>query len=402
MPESLVTDPCRYLEDATDPATIAWTARENARTRAALDALPDRARLAARFEALTRIDSQGVPLVRGGLAFFTARRGDSDQPVLYVRDALGVERSLLDPAGLDPTGLTALDWWYPSPDGRYVAFGLSQGGDERSRLKVLEVECGTRLVEDIPDTRHCSLTWLPDESGFYYTRYPAGGDYDVRLYRHELGAPWAADPLVFGEGRKPEEWTVVSLSPDGLHVIATVYSGWSRSDAYVARAGAGPLRFEPLVEGRDAVFEPLPASDRLYVRTNDGAPRFRVYEVDYGRLAREHWREIVPEVPASLDGFALARGVLLLHYLVSKTMAASRASPRSPAPRCSISRRRNRRPTPTCSGRRSSRRLPLRGCASRRGAWKRNAGRARAFRSTRARTAASRSGIPRATVRGFH
>jgi prolyl oligopeptidase len=316
MPESLVTDPCRYLEDATDPATIAWTARENARTRAALDALPDRARLAARFEALTRIDSQGVPLVRGGLAFFTARRGDSDQPVLYVRDALGVERSLLDPAGLDPTGLTALDWWYPSPDGRYVAFGLSQGGDERSRLKVLEVECGTRLVEDIPDTRHCSLTWLPDESGFYYTRYPAGGDYDVRLYRHELGAPWAADPLVFGEGRKPEEWTVVSLSPDGLHVIATVYSGWSRSDAYVARAGAGPLRFEPLVEGRDAVFEPLPASDRLYVRTNDGAPRFRVYEVDYGRLAREHWREIVPEVPASLDGFALARGVLLLHYLV--------------------------------------------------------------------------------------
>ncbi len=315
MLQSAAADPCRYLEDASDPATIAWTARENARTRAALDALPDRARLAARFEALTRIDSQGVPHVRGSRAFYTARRGDGDQPVLYVRDDLG-ERGLLDPAALDPTGLTSLDWWYPSPAGTYVAFGLSVGGDERSRLHVLEVATGRRLAEAIPDTRHCSLAWLPAESGFYYTRYPAGGDYDVRVYRHELGTDPATDALVFGEGRKAEEWTAVALSPDGRHLVTTVYEGWARSDAYVASTATEPLRFEPIAQGHQTIFEPHPANDRLFVRTNDGAPRFRVYEVDYGHLERDSWREIVPEQHGSLDGLAVARGALLLHYLI--------------------------------------------------------------------------------------
>ncbi len=320
MLRSATADPCLYLEDASDPATIAWTARENARTRAALDALPDRARLVERFEALTRIDSQGAPYVRGSRAFYTARRGDGDQPVLYVRDGSG-ERALLDPAALDPTGLTSLDWWYPSPGGTYVAFGLSVGGNERSRLHVLEVATSRRLSEAIADTRHCSLAWLPDESGFYYTRYPAGGDYDMRVYRHLLGAEPTADVSVFGEGRKPEEWTNVELSPDGRHLVATVYDGWARSDAYVASTATEPPRFEPLAQGYDAVFEPHPADDRLYVRTNDGAPRFRVFEVDYEHPERERWLEIVPEQRGSLDGLAVARGALLLHYLIDARSA---------------------------------------------------------------------------------
>ncbi len=315
MLEKPATDPYRYLEDASDPATALWTARENARTRAALDALPERPRLAARFEALTAIDSQGIPVERAGRTFYTARRGRAEQTILYVRDE-AAERTLLDPAALDARGLTALDWWFPSPFGRYIAFGLSTGGDERSTLFVLDVQTAERLQEAIPDTRHSSLAWLPDEAGFFYTRYPPGGDYHVRLYRHALGTPWEADPLVFGEGRKPEEWIDVSLSGDGAHLVAAVYDGWARSDAYVARGDDSALTFVPLSEGRDAVYEPLPANGKLYVRTNDGAPRFRVYEVDYARLERRDWREIVPEAAGALDGFALAQDALLLHYLV--------------------------------------------------------------------------------------
>ena len=69
-----------------------------------------------------------------------------------------------------------MDWYVPSPRGRYVAFGISQNGDERSTLRVMEVATGRMLPEAIAHTKWCRLSWLPDESGFYFTRYPREGE----------------------------------------------------------------------------------------------------------------------------------------------------------------------------------------------------------------------------------
>ncbi len=308
------TDPHAHLEDATDARTIAWTAEQNARTRAALDAVPGRARLTQRLDTLLRTDAVGVPVVRAGLAFFMARRGDENQASLRVR-ADGVERKLVDPAALDAQGLTAIDWWYPSPSGALVAFGLSRNGDERSTLHVVETVTGVLRDESIPDTRYSSVAWSSGDSEFYYTRYPAGGSYDVRVYRHVLGTPHAADELVFGEGRKREDMFGLDRSPDGRWLVVTVADGWSRGDVYVADTHAAPVRFAPLAEGLAAHFDVRASDAALYVRTNDGAPRFRVFRVDPQQLAREAWVEIVPEAAGALDAIALAGDALVLHYL---------------------------------------------------------------------------------------
>ena len=306
-------DPYAYLEDANDPATVRWTAEQNARTRATLDSVLCRAALVERFEALLQIDTLEVPVERGERTFYAARRAGNEQAALYVRD--GVERVLVDPAALDPSGLTALDWWYASPQGRYVAFGLSSNGDERSTLHVLDAADGKGLAEAIPDTRHCSLVWLPDESGFFYTRYPPGEAYDMRLYRHALGTPWPQDRRVFGDGRRSEDMLAVGLSENGLHLVVTVHEGWSRSDVYVADANDPALHFETLVEGRDALFDVLAANDVLFVRCDEEAARFCVFEVGYDDVRRTAWREIVAESSGTLDAFALASGALVLHYL---------------------------------------------------------------------------------------
>jgi prolyl oligopeptidase len=308
-------DPFRYLEDASAPATVAWTAEQNARTREALDALPGRAALARRFDEILAVDAIGVPVVRAGQAFYTARRGRANQAALYVRDvATGAERVLVDLAEIDPRGTTALDWWYPSPAGTYVAFGISTNGDERSTLAVLEVASGRRLTDAIPDTRYCSLAWYPDERGFYYTRFPPGGDYDARLYRHTLREPPERDEKIFGDGRPAEDMLQIALSADGRRLVVCAAKGWSRSDAYVTDTAAG-FDFVALAEGRDAVYDVLPTDACLYVRTDEGAPRFRLFAVDPDALERERWCEIVPEGPGTLDDVAVTRHGLLLHSL---------------------------------------------------------------------------------------
>src|SRR5262249_4301307 len=154
---------------------------QNARTRAALDALPGRDALRSRAQELLGAGFASPPQVRttasGARRYFHERReGAQNQPVLYVRDGVdGNDHPLLDPGALSDDGTTALDWWHPSPDGALVAWGRSEGGSEDSTLFVRDVATGRDLADRIPNTRHASLAWLPDGSGFFYSRYPERG-----------------------------------------------------------------------------------------------------------------------------------------------------------------------------------------------------------------------------------
>lgn len=317
MRAAVDSDPYLELEDATAPATIAWTAAQNRRSRAMLDELPGRAELARRFEAALAVDTLGVPQAAGDRLFYTSRRAGAEQPVLLVREG-AVERIVLDPGALDDGGLVAMDWWFTSPSGRYVAVGLSRGGDERDTLYVFDVESGDRLGEAIPDTRYCRLAWSPDDSGFFYTRYPAGGDYEPRLYRHELGTPFEGDPQIFGAGLAPERTIGVALSRDGRRLVAIVNDGWSRNDVFVADLAtstpAAP-RFVPVVVGVAATYAPLPTDAALLLRTDEGAPRGRVLGVEYDRPERDAWRVEVPESDAALAAVEAAGEALVLSYL---------------------------------------------------------------------------------------
>ena len=76
---------------------------------------------------------------------------------------------LLDPEAIDSTGLTAVEWTAPSPDGGLFAFGTHRSGDENTVLQLLDVDSGEWLDDEIPGKVDL-MRWLPDHSGFYYAR----------------------------------------------------------------------------------------------------------------------------------------------------------------------------------------------------------------------------------------
>ena len=319
-----IADPYRWLEDGDDPRAVAWVEAQNAYTRQILDNLPGRERIAQRLTELLSIGDISAPSVRSGRYFYVRREGQQNQPILYWREEReSADRVLIDPNALDPDGTTALDWWYPSRDGRLLAYGLSHSGDERSTLHVRYVESGADLADTIPSTRAASIAWQPDGAAFYYTRYPRAGDvpageevYHRHVFFHRLGDEPAADLCVFGEGRDPEDWPSVHLSPDGRYLLVTVSRGWERSDVYLRDESAGPGPFIPIVEGEDALASGEVVDGRLYLHTNLDAPRYRLLLVDPAQPERTAWREIVPERPdAVLEGSRVIAGQLLLSYL---------------------------------------------------------------------------------------
>jgi prolyl oligopeptidase len=317
-----IPDPYRWLEQGEDPRTQVWTAEQNALTESLLTALPGRARLRARLDELLSIGALSTPEPVAGRYFYQRRDGRQNQPVLYVREGRdGEDRALVDPNGLDAQGTTALDWFYPSEDGRLLAYGLSENGSEQSLLHLLEVDSGAPLPDRIPRTRAADLAWLPDSSGFYYTRYPAPAEvpegeehYHRAVYFHRLGTDPAGDPQVFRPAEK-EHWPGVDLSPDGRWLVIGVARTFDQTDLYLQdlEAGTPPL---PVARDLPATFDGEVVRGRLYLRTNLDAPTYRLYLVDPERPAREGWREIVPaRADAVLDGFRVVGPALALSYL---------------------------------------------------------------------------------------
>jgi prolyl oligopeptidase len=228
---------------------------------------------------------------------------------------------LLDPARLSTDAASALDWYYPSPDGRLLAYGVSEGGSEKSTLRVLDVDAGRHLPDVIPFTRAASLEWRPDGSGFFYTRYPEPGtvpageeDYHRRVYEHALDRDWRSDPLVFGEGREPEDWPSVHLSPDGRWLAVSVSRGWTRTDVYLKDLASGD-GFVTVAEGQDSLYGVTVRNDRLLLHTNHDAPRYRLLSAELARPSAESWRELIPEGPDVMEGVAVIGDALVVQWL---------------------------------------------------------------------------------------
>src|SRR3989442_7433838 len=191
-----LADPYRWLEDDGSDRVREWTDAQNARTRAVLDAIPQRAHFARRIGELLSVGLLEAPRPIAGKIFHVRRAGVQKQHVLYVRDAGGATDGVaVDPNALDSAGLVTLDWWYPSWDGRYVAYGLSRGGDEMSTLHVRDLASGRDLDERIPDTQRSTVAWV--DGGFYYTVHPAKGSVapgDESYYRRGRFPPPGGPP----------------------------------------------------------------------------------------------------------------------------------------------------------------------------------------------------------------
>ncbi|HLK07092.1 MAG TPA: prolyl oligopeptidase family serine peptidase [Candidatus Angelobacter sp.] len=329
-----IADVYRWLEDSAAPETRQFVEAQNAYTRSVLENIPGRDDLRRRVEQLLTIGRVASPRIGGNNYFYERRDGRQNQAVIYVREGRhGKDRALIDVNALAPDGTIALDWWYPSEDGRYVAFGTSPNGSELSTLQVIEASSGRLLAEKIERTRAASVAWLPDSSGFYYTRYPRPGDvpageemYNRRVFFHQLSSAGntegAQDPLVFpadGVELTPQQWPNVSISNDGRWLLVEVSDGWTKTELYLKDlyfkdlsskdlslrdAATRQGRFQRITTGGNFIYHGEILDGQIYITSNEGAPRFRVFKAACAAPERSNWKEIIPESDAVIEGHA--------------------------------------------------------------------------------------------------
>jgi prolyl oligopeptidase len=316
-----IVDNYRWLEHGDDPDVQKWVAAEMAYTRGMLDPLPGRDAIHKRLTELLSIGSIGVPQICGKYYFYTRREGMQNQPALYVREGVdGKDRVLVDVNQLSPDGDISLDWFFPSEHGKYVAYGTSPSGSEMSTLRIIETRTGTLLLDTIERTRAASIAWELDNSGFYYTRYPKKGDvpegqerYNRHVFYHLLGTDPETDTPIFGEGRDPEDWPSVSLDNDGRMLLITVSQGWTKTELFLMDLHKGTLPTR-ITTGKDFLYSGTIYNGRLYIVTNEDAPRYRMFMAEAGNYERDDWKEIIPQTGGVLKGADLWGGKIFAQY----------------------------------------------------------------------------------------
>jgi prolyl oligopeptidase len=298
-----VPDPYRWLEGGDAPEVRRWVEAQNEHTRQALDARPERGWWHERLLALLQLPVVMSAQVRGDHLFCLERPAGAEQFVLTRRSA--IDRATLPVVLLDPAlgaadAANAIDWFHASDDGALVAVGTSEGGTESSVLRVLDATDGRDLGEVIPNTRACSVAWEPDGSGFAYTRYPEGDEYNRTVHHHRLGADWRDDPVVWAEHPDPQAWPDVTMAPDGGHLLVHVNVGWARTDVHLLDRGTGA--WSTLVEDVEATtslrFAPDPTT--LVGVTTIDAPSGRLVAVPLDATGPSAWATLVAERDAVL------------------------------------------------------------------------------------------------------
>ena len=317
-----VPDPYRWLEDPDSGETRAWVEAQNALTRSMLDG-------AARdtlVEELTRLFDYPRTLAalrRKEWYFFSRNPGRLNQPILYVQSGLrGDPRVLLDPNQLSADGTTALTAIAPSPDGRLLAYAVSEHGSDRQTIRIRRVEDAADLDDRIDWVKFASIAWTSDVPGFYYLRFPEPGtvppedeQYFGRIYFHRLGTSQSHDVLVFEKPDQKEVVPEVHVTADDRFAVITARRGASDdSEVYlVDRRAPGTVR--PLFAGFDAVYDFIEASgDLLYFRTTRDAPLGRIVSVD-PRQGTPVVREVVPAAAHRLSTVVMAADSLVAVYL---------------------------------------------------------------------------------------
>lgn len=323
-----VADPYRWLEQdvraAKDVST--WVEEQNAVTFAYLQKLPGRESIRARLEELWNYEKYSTVRATGGLYFFRKNDGLQNQFVLYTMKSLDDDpRVLIDPNDWSEDGTVALSGTSVSPDGKYLAYGIQDGGSDWRTWRVMEIDSGKLLDDTLEWVKFSGAAWTRDGKGFFYGRFPQPAEgaqfqelnLNQKLYYHRAGTSQDKDVLVFESPEHPEWGVFSSVTEDGRYLVITVWKGTdSRYRVYYKDLSEPLVATIALIDNFDHEFSFIGNSgSTFYFMSNLDAGLRRVVSTDVTQPGKREWHEVIPQKETTLIDVNLVNNSLLARYL---------------------------------------------------------------------------------------
>lgn len=318
-----VSDPYRWLEDDTSAQTGEWVKAQNELTFAYLNEIPFRDKIKERLTKIWDYPKVTAPYKEGGRYYYSRNNGLQNQYVVYSKETLeGEERMVLDPNTFSEDGTVALTNFSPSDDGKYIGYGISRGGSDWNEFFVMNAGDLSLLEDHLMWIKFSGMSWYGD--GFFYSRYPepekgdelSGRNLNSKVYFHKIGDKQESDQLIYEDPAHPEWGLGAFVSEDKEILFLTVSESTKGNMLYYRKAADLTMPFITLVDKFDHDFSPVAHIDgKIYVMTDEGAPKFRLIEIDLANPGKENWKTVIPEKEDVLTSVSAVGGKFIARYM---------------------------------------------------------------------------------------
>jgi prolyl oligopeptidase len=318
-----VADPYRWLEDDNAENTLVWVKEQNDLTFSYLDRIPFRDKVKDRLTELLNYERFGTPFKKADKYYFYKNDGLQNQSVLYVKDSLEGEASVvLNPNGFSDDGTVALSGISFDKDGKYLGYTTSEGGSDWVKGQVLDLATGETLEEEINWIKFSGLSWYKD--GFFYSRYPAPDKDEAltdknefhKLYYHKLGSPQEEDVLWYEDKDYPNRNVYAGVSEDERFLIVSKVESTTGNALSVFDLEAENPEEIVLVDDFEKDYNVIDHDgDELMIQTNWGAPNMRIMKANIARPGKDQWVEMIPEASEPMKGVTIAGEKMFISYL---------------------------------------------------------------------------------------
>ena len=321
-----VQDPYRWLEDDVRQSkeVAEWVAAENAITSAYLAAIPQRDAIKKRLTELWNYEKFGAPFKAGGRYFYFKNDGLQNQSVLYKLESLNADPVvLIDPNKWSKDGTVALGSTSFSDDGRFAAYSVAEAGSDWNTWRILEVETGRLLADELKWVKFSGASWTPDNKGFFYSRYdepPEGAAFqktnlNQKLFYHRVGSSQSDDVLVYKRPDEPTWGFGTRVTEDGRYLVIEIWKGTDHKYRVVYKDLTEPYGMPvELIDNFECEYSFIGnEGTTFFFQTDLDAPRKRIVAIDI-RKPREI-REIIPQSREKLVGVDIVANMFVATYL---------------------------------------------------------------------------------------
>tara|TARA_Y100000741_G_C18254471_1_gene558424 strand:- start:13 stop:2121 length:2109 start_codon:yes stop_codon:yes gene_type:complete len=317
-----ITDSYRWLEDFTSEDSLDWVQRQNKFSEKYLKKNKYKKNISNYLETIWENESISTPYKINDKTFYYFNDGTFQQSKLMIRDCEDCqERVLIDPSTFSEDGTISLGGTSVSNDATLMAFSISDGGSDWRTWKVMNIETGEVLEDELKWAKFSGASWENDDSGFYYRRYeePDGEllkelNESPKLMFHKIGTNQSEDILIYDNPDNPRWGFGITVIKDSEMKLLSISEGTDDRNRIYIKLNKNS-EFIPIIDSLIGTYSFIDSKDNiLWFYTTENAPNGKIVnlEVKNGSFV---WNEVISESKKAIRSVNILNSSFVINYL---------------------------------------------------------------------------------------